>query len=217
MFPGESTSGRMWSLRSLGTQMDVMDALPPNMVFHIANTPVPAKHAFEVSWRNQEEGRKRLELLKQREEKYMVQVHEDQEEEKKRKAGEDAERESDPSKVLKGASENAVVQIDDILGDFVSEVGGQAQSSSSSVQPVSQGGPSGVSPAIAGGSVEETDPSAGAGPSGVVDAEMEGVEFGPQQNMEIGVVDQVHRFSQSEEGGSRICACSQGNQLPGDS
>ena len=63
---------------------------------------------------------------------------------------------------------------------------GQAQSSSSSVQPVSQGGPSGVSPAIAGGSVEETDPSAGAGRSGVVDAEMESVEFGPQQGMEIG-------------------------------
>ena len=91
------------SLRSLGTQMDVMDALPPNMVFHIANTPVPAKHAFEVSWRNQRKGGRDLELLKQREEKYMVQVHEDQEEEKKRKASEDAEGKSDPSKALKGS------------------------------------------------------------------------------------------------------------------
>ena len=130
-----------------------------------------------------EEGQKRLELLKQREEKYMVRVHE--QEEKKRKASEGAEVDSGPPKVSKGASDDAVAQIDDILGDIASGVGGQGQSSSSSLQPVVQGCPSGVGPAIAGGSVG-TDQSAGAGSSEVVDAEMEGVEPVPQQNMEIG-------------------------------
>ena len=135
-----------------------------------------------------EEGRKRLELLKQREEQYMVRLHEDQEEEKKRKAVEDAETKSGPPKMSSGADDGGVARIDDILGDVVSDIVGQGQSSSSSAQPVSQGGPSGVDPAIAGGSVEETNQSAGAGPSGVIDAEMEGDEPVPQQNMEIGLL-----------------------------
>ena len=135
-----------------------------------------------------EEGRKRLELLKQREEKFMVRVHEEEEEKKKRKAGEDSEAKSGPPKVSRGAEDAGVAQIDDILGEAVSDLINQGQSSSSSAQPMSQGGPSGVDSAIAGGSVEETDQSAGAGPSGVVDAEMEGDEPLAQQNMEIGLL-----------------------------
>lgn len=128
-----------------------------------------------------EEGRKRLELIKQREEKYVVRFHE--EEEKKRKAVEDSESNVGPPKMSKAS---VAAGIDDILGEGAFSPLGQGMSSSSSVQPVSQGGPSGVDSAIAAESVEETGQSAGVVPSGVVDAEMEVEEPVAQQNMEIG-------------------------------